>query len=774
MTVWDDGTGPALFVGGGFDTAGGVIVNRIAKWDGIQWHALQGPTGTGVSNAVLALTTFDDGSGEALVVGGAFVFAGGVLANSVAKWDGSAWSALSGPSGTGVNSIVRALAAWDDGSGTALYAGGVFTSAGGVAANGVAKWDGSGWSALSGPSGNGVDSAIYALTAWDDGGGIALYAGGQFTTAGGVAANNVAKWSGAAWSALTGPTGTGVDNAVYALTTWDDGSGDALYAGGQFIAAGGVSAGRVARWDGSTWSPLAGPLGAGLNGPVNVLTVYDNGSGSALYAGGNFWSAGGVAVNDLAMWDGGAWAAVPGASGTEWNGIPSALAVWDEGGVSALYVGGNVTSAGGVPVNFVARLLNDDWSALSNPAGDGTNSSVLAFTVWDDGGGPAVYAGGLFTRAGGEAVNRVAKWDGNEWAALAGPSGTGVDGAVSALTVYDDGGGSTLVVGGQFTTAGGVTVNHVAKWDGSNWSALSGPSGTGTDGAVHALTTWDDGSATKLYAGGQFTTAGGVAVNRVAAWSGSGWSALSGPMGTGTDNRVLSLAVWDDGGGGALFVGGDFIAAGGVAANRVAKWDGSDWSALSGPSGIGVAGGSVAALALWDDGGGNALYAGGGFTVAGGVTVDRVAKWDGSGWSALEGPSGTGVSGPVSALTTWDEGEGVALYAGGSFLFGGGNRVNNVARWDGSAWSALASPVGLGTNGGVLALAVREGESGDELFVGGNFGVAGGIASTRVGKYTCSEMVDTTLPMDPVVDWTSPPPSAWSNDTTVDILGCSR
>ena len=61
-----------------------------------------------------------DGSGY-LYAGGNFTTAGGVTANRVAKWDGSAWS----PLGSGMNAYVYTLAS----TGTALIAGGVFTSA---------------------------------------------------------------------------------------------------------------------------------------------------------------------------------------------------------------------------------------------------------------------------------------------------------------------------------------------------------------------------------------------------------------------------------------------------------------------------------------------------------------------------------------------------------------------------------------------------------------------------------------------------------------------
>ena len=88
-----------------------------------------------MNNHVLALTVFDDGSGPALCAGGEFGNAGGVAANFIAKWDGAGWSAL----GSGMNSAVMALAVFDDGSGPALYAGGGF-SASPAGDSSLAKW----------------------------------------------------------------------------------------------------------------------------------------------------------------------------------------------------------------------------------------------------------------------------------------------------------------------------------------------------------------------------------------------------------------------------------------------------------------------------------------------------------------------------------------------------------------------------------------------------------------------------------------------------------
>src|SRR5262252_3072846 len=106
------------------------------------WISLGGlPGANGPINAAVA-----DGVGN-IYIGGNFSIVGDVVANNIAMWDGTVWSAL----GAGVNGGVQALAV----SGSNVYAGGNFTAAGGVAATNIAKWDGTAWSTL-GPGLSGV------------------------------------------------------------------------------------------------------------------------------------------------------------------------------------------------------------------------------------------------------------------------------------------------------------------------------------------------------------------------------------------------------------------------------------------------------------------------------------------------------------------------------------------------------------------------------------------------------------------------------------------
>jgi len=349
-----------------------------------------------VDDTINALTVFDDGSGPALYAGGSFASAGGV-AGFIAKWDGTAWS----PLGSGVNDAVLALAVFDDGTGPALYAGGDFGSAGGVAARHIAKWDGLAWSTLVIGVSGGPAPRVNSLIVFDDGDGPALYAGGSFTTAGGVSAANVARWNGTSWSAL----GTGTDKAVLSLATFDDGNGPALYAGGEFTTASGVAMSRIARWDGASWSALGSGLseGGALGTAVKALAVFDDGGGPALYAGGAYTIAGGVSALHLARWKGSSWSQVgPGLDKQVW-----ALRVFDDGSGTALFAGGSFTTNGSLELNCIAKWDGAHFSALDA----GMNSPVNAFEVFDDGTGTALYPGGMFTTSpAGD--SHLAKWGG--------------------------------------------------------------------------------------------------------------------------------------------------------------------------------------------------------------------------------------------------------------------------------------------------------------------------------------------------------------------------
>jgi enterochelin esterase-like enzyme len=339
------------------------------------------------------------------------------------------------------------------------------------------------WSAL----GSGTDGSVFAIVNLPGGD---VIVGGEFTTAGGVAANNIARYnvSTGVWSAL----GSGTIGAVQALAVLPDGN---IIVGGSFAIGGGVSVGRIARVDTATglWYALSG----GTNGIVQALAVLPNGD---VVAGGQFTSAGGVAASRIAKVNPntGVWTAL--GSGT--NSISRAFAVLPGGD---LLVGGLFTSAGGVAANRVARVnINTGvWSAV----GSGTSGAVLTLAVLPDGD---VVAGGSFTSAGGMAANRIARVNVSTgvWSAL----GSGVNSTVNSVAVLPDG---KILVGGMFTIAAGEAVNRIARYDPAipgdgGWSSLA----EGADGTVNTIV-----SGSEVLVGGAFLNVGGVAAGGIARYT---------------------------------------------------------------------------------------------------------------------------------------------------------------------------------------------------------------------------------------------------------------
>lgn len=361
----------------------------------------------------------------------------------------------------GLDDTVWSMAVFDDGSGPSLYVAGLFQKAGDAALNHIARLDGNVWSS----PGSGTDDYVMALAACDEcpDGAPSLYAGGLFRTAGGLAANGIARWDGTAWSGL-GSEMEGRFSSVFAISILDDGTGPALFAAGVFIMPGGEPVMSIARWDGSAWAIL----GSGLTGAVQAMALFDDGSGLSLYAGGTFYEAG-LIVGRVARWDGRSWTVIPGGP----NGEVSALLAWDDGSGPALYAGGTFTSAGGQFANNLARWNGVAWSAL--PAQ--LNGAVSELIAFDDGSaaGPALYATGSFTLAGAIPASRIARWNGAAWTPLA----EGLTHVGRALAAIDNGGGSPplLFVGGEFSFAGQVSTAKVAWWNGSTWSGVTPPPG---------------------------------------------------------------------------------------------------------------------------------------------------------------------------------------------------------------------------------------------------------------------------------------------------------
>ena len=714
--VFDDGSGEALYIAGYFHSVDGLLTHGVARWNGSSWESIGSVNQTGY---VLALGVHIEAGEPRLYIGGTFSLIGGVNARNLAYWNGEGWfSAGVVTAGPALIPSVRSFLS----DGGALYIGGFFTRVGGVSADNVARWDGTSWSAL----GAGVPSSVQALIHSDVDGTQSLYAG--------TVGDDLQRWDGTAWSAVAGAPSLG---SIEALVEFDGGSGKQLVLGANV---------GISRWDGSVFTPLGPPT---IIGGFESLIVDRSGPSELLYAGGRFDFIGPTRVNRIARFDGSSWTPVglptPGIEGIGNLSSVSTMtfADLDDDGTSFLYAGGEFFRAGDSAASNFAVWNRFHWDRVGSALGvSGTSGlDVAAFEVHDDGTGAALYVGGGFDTVGDIVVGKsVVRWDGSGWSKVPGDFDSRA--RVYALASFDDGSGPGLFIGGSLEAIDAQPVAGIARWSGTSWSDLGGGVFDGNrNGQVGAMEVWDDGNGAALYVFGNFDRAGTTPAQNIARWDGSEWNAL----GEGLDSGGLlfnfdqySLEVYDDGSGEALYAAGRFDNSGPITLNGLARWDGSTWTDIgAGLTGVNP---TVSALRAADlpELGGSVLVVGGQFTHADGTAVEGVATWNGTSFAPI-GVGFDGGAGHVSALEVFDSGYDRKLFAAGSFTGSGANALSTIAVWSGGEWRSpdeglydISSSV-IRTVRTLKATRLIPDEP--ELWAGGEFSGAGGSASRRLARW---------------------------------------
>lgn len=412
---------------------------------------------------------------------------------------------------------------------------------------------------------------------------------------------------------------------------------------------------------------------------------------------------------------GGQWLASHGLAGTDHTVWSVSTCDPDGPGPMGTHIAmtGYFQVAGNVMASRVALYdtTTGEWKAL----GSGLNGSGFATAIMGNGD---LVVGGDFTAAGGTPALSIARWNGSVWS----PLGSGLNGTVYSLLALP---GGDLVAGGSFTQAGNLTVNGIARWNGSAWSGF----GTGVgSGEVAALAVTSNGD---IIAGGSFTTIGGIAAKAIARWNGSSWSAIGNGFRSDSANRTGFIGAIRSLPNGDLVAGGSFYYSGNVHINNIARWDGSTWSSMGG--GLSSASPEIGQIEVAPNGD---MYVGGYFNNNNG-SYTNLARWNGTTWSSVGG----GVSSSAHCMVFLPNGE---LYVGGSFDEAGAYKnfnspgpcvpASNIARWDGTSWAALDS----GFTGWIATFLVTP--EGD-LIAGGRLGLAGDNPGIAVAKRVGSQWV---------------------------------
>ncbi|MFP4844847.1 PQQ-dependent sugar dehydrogenase [Winogradskyella sp. PE311] len=347
------------------------------------------------------------------------------------------WSELNNQS---VSGEVNAIATASNGN---VYHGGNFSLSGSSSINNIGFWnDTSGWNAM----GDGTSGVINAIKIAPNGD---VYAAGIFSEIGNISTSNIAKWNGSSWEAL----GNGIIGSIAALEIDNLGN---VYAGGVFEEIGGLTTRNIAYWNGTTWSNLvdASNTVAGTNNEIRSMAIDNTG---ILYVGGNFDEAGGVSANRIATWDGNNW----GTLGTGTSGFVQSITTTP----TDIYIGGNFSIAGGITVNRIAKWNKSSttWSALGNGLSNIVNTLIHDGTNLYAGGNFRIANNNVSNRI---IVNNIVQWnDTNNWTPLGTDTAVGVDVKINSLQFAANGDGiNRIFAAGNFSSAGLISTESTAQW----------------------------------------------------------------------------------------------------------------------------------------------------------------------------------------------------------------------------------------------------------------------------------------------------------------------
>jgi hypothetical protein len=322
------------------------------------------------------------------------------------------------------------------------------------------------------------------IVAFDDGSGAALY--GIWTRS-----QHIFRWGDGDPQWTPFDSGLPSEYFIYWMRVLDDGSGPHLCAMGTNHTDPTHVVYWIARWTGSEWEfPWPSALW------TNALPEFsaDLGDGPAIY---------GATIDNnrvtIAKWTGNHWIPL----GGPLDFYTYNLFVFEEEAGPTLYVSGGFSMIGNIPVpQHFARWRNQQWEPVGN--GQTLGSPLVAY---DDGSGSAMYTTAGYI--GAQGVRGLLKFDGQEWVLVGEMDPPGAIYTLNAITVFDDGRGPAIYLGGGFSNMGGVPAHGIARYGRDGWSAV----GDGVhNGSISFMASMPTPRGPSLFMTGGFTTAGGGSV----------------------------------------------------------------------------------------------------------------------------------------------------------------------------------------------------------------------------------------------------------------------
>jgi hypothetical protein len=544
--------------------------------------------------------------------------------------------------------------------------------------------------------------------------------------------------------------------------------GDTLYAGGNMESFGRRTEGKVINqpivWDGIKWSSLGNGVTQGRGDPSAFIQKIIN-TQSNVYIIGTFDRANDIPIYDIARWNKSKQQWYPLGNGVHPNTDSSYTAVEDI-----------VIDSSDLLIFGDFHLEGKDHCCLARWMSDRDSLIPIAYTSFYQyqkyiiRAQDRVIVAGYFDHVDTIQIQAVAAWNLslNKWEKFDTTGRYIFFGTDNEIGSCIKGGGDTIFFSGNFDLrdiiADSVVGYHLVFWDGHQFQnldkrlSISSKSWNGFFSYEHGV----------LYMSGAFSISNDVdTIKNFAHWDGHKWVqdlspkyynvsspyysespifALNGTIfsfanqsmiarwnGTdlipvdsgychGFNRHVRSICADQD----TLYVAGDFLFAGGVPAEHLARWYNGEWHPFnntfvydywSTPNDLGI-------LSVQ----GNKVYFWGNYVMLqGNDTLVNGAAFDGTSW---QNPfPGAQFGGTIKAILPFRD----ELIIAGNFQTIGKDTFNCIARWDGKSFHHLGVGIdpGFNNNQVINCLYVKD----DILYVGGTFQSAGGKSSYNVSSW---------------------------------------
>jgi len=721
IAVQSDGK---ILLGGTFTAFNNVSSTRIVRLnaDGTVDTTFATNTGAGASFTVSAIAVQSDGK---ILVGGNFTTFNNVTVNFIVRLnaDGTRDTGfVTNNGGGGLNSAVNTIAIQSDGK---IVIGGGFTIINGTTVNFIARLntDGTRDTTFTTNTGTGANLTVNTVAIQSDG---KIVLGGGFSTFNGTTVNRIVRLNidGTRDTTFTTNAGTGANDAVNAIAIQSDGK---IMLVGVFTTFNSLSASRLIRLnaDGTIDAPFRTNIDNGASSGIRTVAIQSDGN---IILGGDLTSFTDIPVRFLARLASAGTLLDFTASGANLN--VNTLALQSDG---KLLLGGTFTRFNRQAAAYFVRLNPGgtvDTTFMTN-VGTGANNAVNTIAVQSDG---KILLGGTFTTFNGTTANRILRLnsDGTRDTTFTTNNGTAANNTVNRIAVQSDG---KILVGGQFTTFNNVTsINRILRLnaDGTRDTAFTVNVGSGANTPVLAIVPQSDG---KIVLGGQFSTFNGVTVNSILRLNSDGTrdTAFTANTGTGANLQVNAVAVQSDG---KIILVGQFSLFNGVLVDRIVRLnsDGTifDFRAAG-------ASGAVTSSAVQSDG---KILLGGQFSNFN-STQSRIIRMntDGTVDTTFVANTGTGPNSNVITIAVQSDGK---ILLGGFFTTFNSASVNYIVRLnsDGTRDTAFTANTGTGANNAVNAIAVQ---SNGSIIVSGQFTTFNGTTANRVLRLNSDGTRDTTF-----------------------------